>query len=266
MKSTAKHITRLMESAYSKGVLTVKVIQPGFNKSKTRFYPADTLKRDYKVFEGAKMFVDHQTDAEQKVRPEGSIKDWVANLRKVWVEKDGTIMGEAVVIDDGFKAKLSALASKNMLSQMGVSIRASGEVSGKEIEGVETSYVESLLSARSVDFVTFAGAGGEVLAMESNRPLPKPLAELNEVIAILTSSEHCRQRTAAQIRTEAIAMIAEKHERLSEHRLTESWKKRGLTPEAAKVAARVELKNRPASLPPATEWGSLLDNAFGRRR
>jgi len=157
MKSTVNNVIRLMESAYNKGVLTVKVIQPGFNKSKARYYPAETLKRDCKVFEGAKMFVDHQTDDEQRERPEGSVKDWVATLKKVWAEKDGTIMGEAVVIDPTFKEKLQALASKNMLSEMGISIRASGEVSAKEIDGVETSYVESLLSARSVDFVTFAG-------------------------------------------------------------------------------------------------------------
>lgn len=224
MKTTVTCITRLVES-FNKGVLTVKVIQPGFNKSKTRYYPADTLKRDYKVFEGAKMFVNHQTDEEQQARPEGSINDWVATLRKVWVEKDGTIMGEAVVVDPAFQSKLAALASKNMLSQMGVSIRAIGEASEKEIDGVETSYVEALLSARSVDFVTFAGAGGEVLAMESNR-LPKPLKELNEVV-------------------ESLAWPYRPHSTEADKRLVESWKQRGLTPKAAEVAAKVQTKMAP---------------------
>ena len=245
MRTTVRQLIRLSES-YKKGTLTVKVIQPGFNKSKTRFYPADTLKRDYKVFEGAKMFADHQTDAEQRERPEGSVRDWVATLKNVWCEKDGTIMGEAQVIDPAFRAKLEALASSGLLNQMGVSIRASGEVSSKQIEGEDTSYVESLLSARSVDFVTFAGAGGTVLAMESHR-LTKPLQELNEVIALLVPFRP--KRTAAEIRTEAALMVAEKHEYLEHHRLAESWRQRGLSPEAAAIAARQQI----AMAPPASD-------------
>jgi hypothetical protein len=163
----------LKESAYnsSSGVLQLKVIQPGFNKSKQRFYPASTLKRDYKIFEGAKMFADHQTDQEAKIRPEGSVNNWVANLRKVWVESDGTIKGEAVVIDPAFKEKLSALNKSGLITEMGISIRAAGVASQQEVDGVSTDYVESLVACRSVDFVTYAGAGGQVEAMESDPTL-----------------------------------------------------------------------------------------------
>jgi hypothetical protein len=52
-----------------KGELTVMVIRPGFNAARKRFYPADTLRRDYRVFEGAKMFADHATVAEEKDGP-----------------------------------------------------------------------------------------------------------------------------------------------------------------------------------------------------
>lgn len=161
---------------HTKGVLTVRVIQPGFNKSKERYYPADMLKRDYKIFEGAKMFANHASESEEKQRPEGSVHDWVANLTKVWAQENGEIFGEAVVIDPPFKAKLAALAEKNMLTDMGVSIRAIGEATTQEVDGHETRYVESLIAARSVDFVTYAGAGGAVMAIESGS-----LADENDV-------------------------------------------------------------------------------------
>jgi hypothetical protein len=149
------------------GSLTVTVIKPGFNKAKSRFYPAEMLKRDSHIFEGAKMFADHQTDSEQKSRPEGSVNNWVANIKKVWSESDGTVKAQAVVIDPVFKTKLETLNENKMLSEMGISIRAIGEGYKAKVEGTETQYVESLIAARSVDFVTFAGAGGQVDAMES---------------------------------------------------------------------------------------------------
>ena len=165
-------VTQLRESYDStKGVLTVRVIESGFNKSRERYYPTDTLKRDYRVFEGVKMFADHQTDAEALQRPEGSVHGWVATLNKVWAVNEGNktvILGEAVVIDPAFKAKLEALSRAGQLSKMGVSIRAVGEASTQEIEGHTTKVIESFLSARSVDFVTYAGAGGRVEAIESS--------------------------------------------------------------------------------------------------
>ncbi len=157
------------ESAYdaASGKLTMTVIKPGLNKSKARYYPASTLKRDYAVFENAKMFADHQSEKDAKERPEGSVNNWVAQIQKVWPESDGTIKAEAMVIDPPFKAKLDTLNKAGLLHEMGVSIRAIGEASEQEREGVTTNVVESLVAARSVDFVTYAGAGGQIEAMES---------------------------------------------------------------------------------------------------
>lgn len=161
----------IQEAAYdaSKGLLTLTVIRPGLNKSGERYYPADVLKRDHHIFEGAKMFVNHQTEKELKERPEGRVQDWAATMKKVWAESDGTIKGQAAVIDPNLKAKLEELNKQGMLSDMGVSIRALGESVPGEISGKKTNIVESLLRARSVDFVTYAGAGGRVEVMESDR-------------------------------------------------------------------------------------------------
>lgn len=170
-KAFMSSVSAMEEAAYNaeKGLLTLTIIKPGLNKSGERYYPADVLKRDHKIFEGNKMFMDHQTERESKERPEGSISNWGATLKKVWAESDGTIKGQAAVIDPTLKAKLEELNKQNLLSDMGVSIRALGESVPGEVGGKKTNIVESLLRSRSVDFVTHAGAGGQVEVMESAR-------------------------------------------------------------------------------------------------
>ncbi|HWX94495.1 MAG TPA: hypothetical protein VNY29_17835 [Terriglobales bacterium] len=154
-------------SAYSNGKLSLTVIQPGVSKN-NRYYSPELLKKSYGIFEGCKMFADHATDSESKQRPEGSVNNWVASIDKVWAESDGTVKATAVVVDEAFKQKLTNLAKAGLLSQMGVSIRAFGEASDGEVGGKKVKIIESLDGARSVDFVTFAGAGGQVEAIESD--------------------------------------------------------------------------------------------------
>lgn len=156
------------ENAYdsTKGELTVTVIKPGLSKN-NRYYSAEMLKKNYKVFEGAKMFADHQSEKEQRERPEGRLNDWVANLGKVWAEADGTVKGKAIVIDPPFKAKLDLLEKNKQLGTMGVSIAALCESYDGQHEGKKAKIIESFVAARSVDFVTFAGAGGQVDTLES---------------------------------------------------------------------------------------------------
>lgn len=163
---------QLQESAYNPttGKLKIRIIQSGFNKGKGRFYPADVLARDGKIFEGAKMFADHQTDQEAKNRPEGSVHNWVGQITNVRYDAGSTppgLVGEAAVIDPPFKAKLEELNKQGLLSQMGISIRAAGIASPGRIDGHDTKVVEGLTMARSVDFVTYPGAGGQVEAIES---------------------------------------------------------------------------------------------------
>jgi hypothetical protein len=160
-----KEFLQLEEAAFSKGIATLTVIKPGFNESKSRYYPADVLRRDHKIFAG-KMFENHPTRREASERPEGSLRRWVANLRKVWIEADGRVRGEAVIIEDYFRKKLERLATHGLLNEMGVSIRAVGDAQTGEIDGHKTTIVERLLRGRA-DFVTFPGAGGVVEMLES---------------------------------------------------------------------------------------------------
>ena len=167
-RTLAAESVSLQESAYdaTKGELTVTVIKPGMSKNK-RFYPPAVLKKSASIFEGVKMFADHQSDKESKERPEGSVHNWVGSLGKVWAEGDGTVKAKATIVEPLFKAKLDRLNETGLLNQMGVSIRAVGEAHAVEQDGEKFQMVESLLAARSVDFVTYAGAGGQVEAMES---------------------------------------------------------------------------------------------------
>ena len=145
------------------GVLPVTIIQPGFNTSKTRYYQAAALERDHGVFDGLKMYLDHPTKADERARPEGSIREWVANLTNPHIGPSGEVQGDAVIIDPAWQGKVDLLAERDQLHTVGLSIRAVGDVKNAVIEGVKTLSVEGLPAARSVDFVTEPGAGGRVI-------------------------------------------------------------------------------------------------------
>ena len=159
---------QLQESAYdaTTGKLTITIIKPGVSKN-NRYYSPELLKKSSGIFENCKMFADHATDKESQARPEGSVKDWVATVGKPWVEADGSVKAHATVIDPAFKAKLDLLNNNKQINNMGVSIRAIGEAHEGEVGGKKVKVIESLIHARSVDFVTFAGAGGQVDAIEA---------------------------------------------------------------------------------------------------
>lgn len=153
-----------------KGVAKVVIIKPGWgNQVDNHYYPAETLSRDFAVFEGVKMYADHPTQDEEKQRPEGSIKQWVASLKNVRFEEGVGIVGDAVIIEPWLQQKLAALRDQNLLKEMGLSIRAAGVGIKGKIEGKVANIVERIVRARSVDFVTEAGAGGGVLLYEGSK-------------------------------------------------------------------------------------------------
>ena len=180
-RTNPKHKTRrdnelyaylpLEESAFDseRGVAKVTVIRPGFNTSKSRYYPAETLIRDFGIFEGAKMFINHPTNREENERPEGDLSRWVATLRNVSAMADGIVVGESYIHDNTWRSTMANLAEQGNLSQLGVSIRGIGDVSEATIEGIETVNVDRLVEGRSVDYVTEAGAGGGVQLYEAER-------------------------------------------------------------------------------------------------
>lgn len=154
--------TPLVESDLNEAATaTIKLIQPGWGSS--GYYPAKTLQAAASVFaKGTKMFWNHQTAAEEASRPEGDLSKLAGELLEDarW-EEQGTagpgLYAKAKVFDR-FKD-----AVKDMGKHIGVSIRASGYSKQGEAEGRKGPVIERIASAKSVDFVTVAGAGGEVL-------------------------------------------------------------------------------------------------------
>jgi len=171
MRDICAEFTPLTEAvAPATGKARCVVIKAGFNEGKGRYYPEETLARDFAVFEGVKMNADHQTEAEEKARPEGSIRDWVATLKNVvYNATTKEVIGEPVVVEPWMQSKLATLRDKSMLNDMGISINAVGQASKQTIDGVKTNYIERLVRARSVDFVTSPGAGGKMQIFEASR-------------------------------------------------------------------------------------------------
>jgi hypothetical protein len=168
-RSLFTNFTSLTEAEVdTKGIAKIIVIKPGFgNPVDNHYYPAETLARDFSMFEGIKMYADHQTEEEEKSRPEGSIRQWVASLKNVEYKEGIGVVGDAVIIEPWLQAKLAVLRDKKLLSEMGISIRAAGIGTKGKMEGKDTNVVERITQVRSVDFVTEAGAGGMVTLYEA---------------------------------------------------------------------------------------------------
>jgi len=156
----------LVEASGSKsGRLNVQIITPGWGSS--GYYTADVLEQAAadKVYPaGTRMFLDHPTLNEDAERPGRSVKDLAAVLLEdaVW---DG---GALVAPVRTFGPYRDAVAE--MAEFIGVSIRATAEVSEGEAEGRRGLIVERLVEGKSVDFVTAAGRGGRILeVLESAR-------------------------------------------------------------------------------------------------
>lgn len=214
-----------------KGELTLTVIESGLNTSQTVFYPGTVLERDHSIFDGAKMFLNHPTFSEEFERPEGDLNNWVANLVETWWDSErAAVRGRAQIVDPAFKEKAALLAETGQLLTLGVSIRAFGKGEKETMEGVEGKVlvIEELTAARSVDFVTFAGAGGVVELLESDKGIeetevtsPTELREEKRPNPVEAPEQgggrmDLTELTAAEIREQRPDLVAELQEAQSD--------------------------------------------------
>ena len=255
----------LTEAIFDKGRATVIVIKPGFNATEDRYYPAEMLKRDYKVFEGIKMYADHPTETEEKELPERSMKSsWVAVLKDVTVDEAGVVTGIAEIIEPWLMTKLATLRDKNMLSEMGISINAAGHVSKGTIDGKETLVIEELTIARSVDFVTEPGAHGIVTFYESDRSRDIDLVELSglkerrpdliKVIEANVRAEITKEVKKSMDNEEKIKELEDQNETLT----TENTTLKDKITEGEKATAKAEAQ---ATIKEAVDQAELPDAA-----
>ena len=258
----------LTEAKFDKGNALITVIKPGFNATKQRYYPSEVLKRDFGIFEGVKMYADHPTETDEQQRPERSIRDWIGTLTKVNVREDGSIIGQATIVEPWMQEKLAILRDKDMLSEMGVSINAVGSASNAEIQGVKTKMVERLIRARSVDFVTEAGAGGGVSLYESVDPHTDidlvDLAELKDRRADLVVLIESEVKSEIQKEVKRKMELEERVQELEgqvETLTTERDELQGKITEAEKAKAKAEAQ---AAIKEAVDKAELPDAARER--
>lgn len=137
--------------------IRIKIIDAGEGSS--GIYPGSTIKlaAEENVFKaGLHMYADHPTAQEGFDRPERTIKDLAAVLETdaVHVPEESALYADAKV----FPNWREAIAE--MSNDIGVSIRASAEISESETGGKPT--IDRIVEAFSVDFVTKAGRGGRI--------------------------------------------------------------------------------------------------------
>lgn len=216
---TEGEFVELMERAIGKdGSVPIKIIQPGWGSS--GYYPADVLKRDGpNVFAaGTHMYWNHPTITEARERPERDLNDLAATLTTParWEDngpKGPGLYAEAKVVDH-YRPAVESLAGS-----IGLSIRANGSVVVGEAEGRKGKIVTSLAEGDSVDFVTKAGAGGEILQLfEAARPQGRTennMALLTEAEQKKLQDDNAALKEAAQKNSE----ILEENRRLKESQI-----------------------------------------------
>lgn len=162
---------RLHEQTAAGGRRQVTIIQAGWGSS--GYYSREVLARDGpRIFPtGTHMFLDHPTRSEEVDRPERSVRDLAARIATSPRMEGDRLVAEAEVFPV-WQPVVDSLAES-----IGLSIRAIGEVEEGEAEGRRGPIVTTLTEGISVDFVTEAGAGGEVgQLIESARAVRTPPA------------------------------------------------------------------------------------------
>lgn len=167
-------------------LIDVELITPGWGSS--GYYSADVLEaagRDRVFAAGTHMYIDHPSASENRDRPERSLRDLAAVLAEDATWNGTALRGKARVF-----APYQPLVTE-MKDDIGVSIRAGGEVEMGEAEGRRGRIVTQLVHATSVDFVTRAGRGGRIAQLlESARPTDTNVAEARNVGQWVESNLH----------------------------------------------------------------------------
>lgn len=169
------------------GSALVKIIQPGWGSS--GYYDAKMLERDGpKAFpKGTQMYWDHQTAREEAERPEGSLTNLAGVMTSDARYQEAGPKGPGLYADaqtfDPFRSSLEEIAP-----HIGVSLRALANTKPGEAEGRQGPIITNLVAGKSVDFVTQAGAGGQIVEAFRARRGIEPTDVPDELVALV--AEH----------------------------------------------------------------------------
>lgn len=159
------------------GDLVIVIIEAGANFNKRRYYPKKTLQESADIYAGLKMYLDHPTDAEEAAKPERSIEDWLSTIKESWYE-DGMVLGRVHIHKPWLK---EAMKDPVFRQEIGVSINASGRAHVGEIDGQQMQIMDAISSAKSVDWVTEAGARGRVLQLMESAKIEQEHKEIENM-------------------------------------------------------------------------------------
>jgi hypothetical protein len=168
----------------------IKIIAPG--KGSSGYYPKEVLKRDGpRVFtKGTQMFINHDGKLDLANRPEGDYTRLAAVLTTdaYFVEDDPNgegLYAEMKVFSD------HAQAIREKAPYTGLSINALGKIVYKDVPGLgKQPVVEAITAAKSIDFVTKAGAGGKVVVLEESASTIQEQANMsNELLERIKGQE-----------------------------------------------------------------------------
>lgn len=146
--------------------ITIRPVKAGWgNKRDKRYYTRESLREAIEdgVFTRRKMFADHPTKDEAKLRPERSVRDWVSTIREAWWDEKADEPRARIKVYD---QKFWDLA-KEAPDEVAFSIRGGGYGRKGKVDGQDAFIVESIGKINSVDWVTEAGAGGAIAFAES---------------------------------------------------------------------------------------------------
>jgi hypothetical protein len=183
IESTAFSQDIPLREAFKEGY-RIKLIAPG--KGSSAYYTEEMLRRDGpNVFKaGTPMRIDHPTEAEERERPEGSVKNWGAVLAKDAYWMDNGPAGKGLYSEvKPFSDHVQTIHEKG--PHAGVSICAWGDPlteNGKVVMREGVPVLATLNRADGVDMVTRAGAGGMFLS-ESARSAESQHEEVSDVDA-----------------------------------------------------------------------------------
>lgn len=258
-------------------VLEVAVIKPGWgNERDNNYYPAEMLKRDATVFEGAKMYATDHRASETSVLTEVS-----AVLKcPVGFTEEGAPIAKVGIFDPQFAQSVRNRQKLGLLNSLHCSILAQGKVSEKQFEenGRKGRKVEAISDNPKprIDWVTNAGAGGHALRFSEAEPQPNQksvtetaenetglieatLQEQQPPIVYLTEKQVTDHLTAVRLPTETKTRIA-KMQFISEQALQEA-----VTAEIAYIKAVTGSGQPPQQgSPPAPAKPVSLNEALDR--
>lgn len=135
----------------------VRIIEPGLSKNRN-IYPANVLAAAHKLYEGARVFLDHPTKQEDVQRPERSVRDLCGYLEEVQPNMQAKL--KVVAHSDVVMPLIrEAVASGKPIIGLSQNALGTGKVV-RHSDGKPARLVEAIVAVKSVDIVTQAAAGG----------------------------------------------------------------------------------------------------------